>query len=46
MIFLGIFCFFGCFKRMSPEERAKQEGKEETGFDKEHESAKMLNEEK
>ena len=44
--FLGIFCYFGCFKRMTPEERAKQEGQEDTGFKEEQESAKMLSEEK
>ena len=45
-IFIGIFCYFGCFKRMTPEERAKLEGQEDTGFKEEQESAKMLSEEK
>ena len=44
LILIGIFCFFGCFKRMSPEEIAKQEGKQDSGFEKNNESTKMLDE--
>ena len=42
-VILAILCYLGCFKRISPEERAKREGLAETGFGQTNENEKMLN---
>lgn len=44
ILIVALCCYCGLFTRKSPEERAKEEGLEETGFvDKDQESSKMLN---
>ena len=46
LIGMGLLCYCGCFNRQNPQERAKKEGLEETGFSSmskdQEESTKML----